>query len=194
MAARFVTDVQAVISREKDPREFGVITVGAFQAGTVGNIIPDQAVLRGTIRSYLPEVRDVLLAGLRRTAQHVAAAAGAPEPEVTITPGVGAVMNDEAVIRRVDAAIRSTLGADKVLLAKPATASEDFSVYALQGIPSLLMHFGVYPPDRVEAAAKPGAVPLPSNHSPQFAPVAEPSIKNGIKISSAAVLALLAKR
>jgi hippurate hydrolase len=54
MAARFVTDVQAVISREKDPREFGVITVGAFQAGTVCIIIPDQAVLRGTIRSYLP--------------------------------------------------------------------------------------------------------------------------------------------
>ncbi|MFG6486712.1 amidohydrolase [Roseateles sp. BYS78W] len=193
MAARFVTDVQAVISREKDPREFGVITVGAFQAGTVGNIIPDQAVLRGTIRSYLPEVREVLLAGLRRTAQHVAAASGAPEPEITITPGVGAVMNDDGVIHRVEAAIKGSLGADKVLVAKPATASEDFSVYALLGIPSLFMHFGVYPPERVEAAARPGATPLPYNHSPQFAPVPEPSIKTGIKITSATVLALLGK-
>lgn len=194
MAARFVTDVQAVVSREKDPREFGVITVGAFQAGTVGNIIPDQAVLRGTVRSYLPEVREVLLAGLRRTARHVAAASGAPEPDVTITPGVGAVMNDEGLIRRVEAAIQSSLGADKVLLARPATASEDFSVFALQGIPSLFMFTGVYPPERVAAASRPGAEPLPSNHSPQFAPVPEPSIKTGIKITSASVLALLGKR
>lgn len=194
MAARFVNDVQAVVSREKDPREFGVITIGAFQAGTVGNIIPDQAVLRGTIRSYLPEVREGLLAGLRRTAQHVAAGAGAPEPEITMMPGVGAVMNDEGVIRRVEAAIKASLGADKVLVAKPLTPSEDFSVYALQGVPSLLMHFGVYPPERVEAASKPGATPMPSNHSPQFAPVAEPSIKTGIKITSASVLALLGGR
>jgi len=193
IAARFVTDVQAVVSREKDPREFGVITVGAFQAGTVANIIPDQAVLRGTIRSYLPDVRDVLLAGLRRTAQHVAAASGAPEPEITITPGVGAVVNDEGVIRRVEAAIKGSLGADKVMLAKPSTPSEDFSVFALQGIPSLMMHFGVYPPERVAAAAQPGAEPLPFNHSPQFAPVAEPTIKTGVKITSATVLALLSK-
>lgn len=149
--------------------------------------------LRGTIRSYLPEVREGLLAGLRRTAHHVAAASGAPEPEITIVPGTGAVMNDEGVIRRVEAAVKSSLGADKVLLAKPSTASEDFSVYALQGVPSLFMHFGVYPPERVEAASKPGAAPLPFNHSPQFAPVAEPSIKTGIKITSASVLALLGK-
>ncbi|CAM3967166.1 amidohydrolase [Roseateles saccharophilus] len=193
-AARFVTDVQAVVSREKDPREFGVITVGAFQAGTVGNIIPDQAVLRGTIRSYLPEVREVLLKGLRRTAEHVAAASGAPEPEITITPGVGTMMNDESLIRRIEPAIKSALGADHVLLARPNTASDDFSVFAVQGVPSLMMQFGVYPPERVEAAAKPGAAQLPRNHSPFFAPVAEPSIKTGIKITSATVLALMDKR
>jgi len=191
MAARFVNDVQAVISREKDPREFGVITVGAFQAGTVGNIIPDQAVLRGTIRSYSPEVRELLIAGLRRTALHVAAASGAPEPEIVITPGVGTVMNDEGVVRRVEASIKGALGAQNVFVAHPKTASEDFSLYAAAGVPALLMHFGVYPPDRVAAAARPGAASLPGNHSPQFAPVAEPSIKTGIKISSASALALL---
>ena len=84
IAARFVTDVQAVVSREKDPAEFGVITVGAIQGGTVGNIIPDTVVLRGTIRSYKPEVREKLLAGIRRTANAAAAMGGAPEPVVEL--------------------------------------------------------------------------------------------------------------
>jgi len=69
IAAKFIVDVQTVVSREKDPMEFGVVTVGAVQAGTVGNIIPDTAVLRGTIRSYKPEVRAKLLEGVRRTAK-----------------------------------------------------------------------------------------------------------------------------
>ena len=68
IAAHFITDVQTVVSREKDPMEFGVVTIGAVQAGTVGNIIPDAATLRGTIRSYTPAVREKLLSGVRRTA------------------------------------------------------------------------------------------------------------------------------
>lgn len=103
-------------------------------------------------------------------------------------------MNDESVIRRVDAAIKSALGAENVQLAKPITASEDFSVYALQDIPSLLMHFGVYSPEQVAASEKPGGPRLPSSHSPQFSPVPEPSIKSGIRITSASVLALMGKR
>eukprot|EP01032_Pedospumella_encystans_P029777 gene29776-33616_t len=81
-AAHFVTDVQTVVSREKDPAEFGVVTVGAIQAGTAGNIIPDSALLRGTIRSYKPQVRKQLIDGVRRTALASAAMAGAPEPAI----------------------------------------------------------------------------------------------------------------
>lgn len=193
IAAHFVTDVQTVISREKDPREFGVITVGAFQAGTVANIIPDQAVVRGTLRSYAPEVRNLLREGVRRMATAAAAMSGAPEPEINIIEGVASVINDEGVIRRVDAAIKSAFGADHVDIAKPQTPSEDFSVYATQGVPSLTMRFGVYPPELIAAATQPGGKALASNHSPYYAPVPEPSIKTGVKVTTAALLALMGK-
>jgi len=98
IAAHFIVDVQTVVSREKNPMEFGVVTVGAMQAGTVGNIIPDSAVLRGTIRSYKPEVRAKLLDGVRRTAKAAAMMAGAPEPEVTLEEGALAVVNSEQVV------------------------------------------------------------------------------------------------
>ena len=177
----------------KDPREFGVITVGAFQAGTVANIIPDQAVVRGTLRSYAPEVRSLLRDGVRRMATAAAAMSGAPEPEINIIEGVASVINDEGVIRRVDAALKSALGTDHVDIARPQTPSEDFSVYATQGVPSLTMRIGVYPPELIAAAALPGGKTLASNHSPYFAPVPEPSIKTGIKVTTSALLALMGK-
>jgi len=92
MAAHFINDVQTVVSREKDPQEFGVVTIGAFQSGTVGNIIPDSAVLRGTIRSYNPAVRDKLLTGVRRTAEAAAMMAGASAPACVMGRGRSAAM------------------------------------------------------------------------------------------------------
>ena len=103
IAARFIVDVQTIVSREKDPMEFGVITVGAINAGTAGNIIPESAVLRGTIRSYRSDVRDRLLAGVRRTAQAAALVAGAPEPEVTVTEGGSAIVNSDKLVSRTEA-------------------------------------------------------------------------------------------
>ena len=107
MAAHFIVDVQTVVSREKDPFEFGVVTVGAVQAGTVGNIIPDQAVLRGTIRSYSPTVRDKLLAGVRRTAEATAMMAGAVPPDVSLEEGGAAVINSEPVVLRSEAVLKA---------------------------------------------------------------------------------------
>ena len=69
IASRFVVDVQAVISREKDPFEFGVFSIGSIQGGSAGNIIPDSVALRGTIRTYEPAVREKMQDGIRRTAQ-----------------------------------------------------------------------------------------------------------------------------
>ena len=122
-----------------------------------------------------------------------AAMSGAQEPEINIVEGVGSLINDEDVIRRVDAALKSALGADHVEIARPQTPSEDFSVYATQGVPSLQMRIGVYPPDLIAAAALPGGKTLASNHSPYFAPVPEPSIKTGIKVTTSALLALMGK-
>jgi hippurate hydrolase len=193
IAARFVTDVQAVVSREKDPSEFGVVTIGAIQGGTVGNIIPDTVVLRGTIRSYSPEVREKLLAGVRRVANASAAMSGAPEPTVTLTPGGAAVVNDEAVTKRTEAALKASLGSMMVVQTRAGTASEDFSEFINAGVPSSLMFsIGVLDPKDVMASLKPGGKPIAYNHSPFFAPVPEPSIKTGVQAMSVAVLTALA--
>lgn len=194
IAARFITDVQTVVSREKDPAEFGVVTVGAIQGGTVGNIIPDSVVLRGTIRSYKPEVREKLLAGVRRTANASAMMGGAPEPTVELVPGGAAVVNDEAVVGRTVAALKRTFGDPKVVQVPPITASEDFSEFINAGVPGMMFFVGVLSPDEVMASMKPGGKPLAFNHSPFFAPVPEPSIKNSVEAMSVAVLTTLATK
>jgi hippurate hydrolase len=193
IAAHFITDVQTVVSREKDPFEFGVVTVGAVQAGTVGNIIPDSAVLRGTIRSYKPEVRAKLLDGVRRTANAAAAMAGAPAPEVSLTEGGAAVINSADVVARTEAVLKAGLGAPNVVRVPPITASEDFSDFLNQGVPGMFFFVGVNDPKVVAAAMQPGAKPLPFNHSPFFAPVPEPSIKTGAEAMTLAVLSVLGK-
>ena len=194
IAARFVTDVQTVVSREKDPAEFGVITIGAIQGGTVGNIIPDSVVLRGTIRSYKPEVREKLLAGVRRTAAAAAMMGGAAEPSVALVPGGMAIMNDGALVGRTVSALKGVLGDAQVVAAPPITASEDFSEFVNAGIPSMFFFVGVSSPEEVADARKPGGKPLPFNHSPFFAPVPEPSIKTGVKAMSVAVLTAMAPK
>ncbi|QOT78044.1 amidohydrolase [Cupriavidus basilensis] len=192
IAARFVTDVQAVTSREKDPMAFGVITVGALQAGSSGNIIPDSAVLRGTIRAYDSGVRELLVDGVRRVARASASAAAAPEPEITITDNGLGVVNSETVVARVEAALQAGLGKDKVARTRPLTTSEDFAEYGGEGVPSMFFLVGVLDPADVSAANKRGGKPLVFNHSPYFAPVPEPSIKTGVTAMSLAVLSLLA--
>jgi hippurate hydrolase len=188
IAAKFIVDVQTVVSREKDPFEFGVVTVGAVQAGTVGNIIPDTAVLRGTIRSYKPEVRDKLLEGVRRTAKAEALMAGAPEPDVALVEGGLAVVNSEQVVNKTEAVLKAALGAKNVMRVPPITASEDFSAFVNEGVPSMFFFIGVYDPKQVAESMKAGGKPLPFNHSPYFAPVPEPSIKTGVQAMSLAVL------
>ncbi|MGF6527966.1 amidohydrolase [Variovorax sp. PvP013] len=192
IAARFVTDVQTVVSREKDPAEFGVVTVGAIQGGTVGNIIPDTVTLRGTIRSYKPEVREKLLAGVRRTANAAATMGGAPEPAVALVPGGMAVVNDEAVVGRTVGALKAALGDAQVVAVPPITASEDFSEFVNAGVPSMFFFVGVLSPQEVADSRKPGGKPLAFNHSPFFAPVPEPSIRTGVEAMSVAVMTTLA--
>jgi hypothetical protein len=162
--------------------------------GSVGNIIPDSATLRGTIRSYSPKVRDKLLSGVRRTANAAAVMAGALEPDVAISQNGASVINSDTVVARIEPALVATLGSKNVQRAPPITASEDFSAFVNESVPSMFFFIGVYSPARVEASMKPGGEPLPSNHSPQFAPVPEPSIKTGVQAMSLAVLTMLTAR
>jgi hippurate hydrolase len=193
IAARFVVDVQTVVSREKDPKEFGVVTIGAIQGGTVGNIIPDSVVVRGTIRSYSPAVRAKLLEGVRRVANASAAMAGAPAPDVELKSGGQAIVNNEALVRKTEAVLKDALGAANVGLIAPMTASEDFSEYVNQGVPGMFFFTGVYPAKAVAEAEAAGGKPLAFNHSPFYAPVPEPSIKTAAQAMSLAVLGALAR-
>ena len=187
MAARFIVDVQSVISREKDPTEFGVVTVGAIHGGTAGNIIPDSVQLSGTIRSFKPEVRAKMHAGIERTAKAVAAMAGAPPPDIKMLEGTKPVVNDPDLVAATAEALKATFG-DKFRTSPPGTASEDFSEYAGAGVPSMMFNIGVYDQERIDAARNGAGPPIPPNHSPLFAPVPKPTIETGITAMTLAVL------
>jgi len=193
IAARFIVDVQSVISREKDPTEFGVVSIGAIHGGTAENIIPDDVQVLGTIRSFQPEVRARMLAGIERTANAAAAMSGAPAPDIRITVGAKAVMNDPAVVATAEKMLKAAFG-DKFTTSPPATASEDFSEFASAGVPSMFFNIGVYEPERVAAARNGSGPPLPSNHSPLFAPVPKPTIETGVTAMTFAVLSAFDQR
>jgi len=190
LAARFIVDVQSVISREKDPTEFGVISIGAIHAGTAQNIIPDEALLLGTIRTFKPEVRAKMLAGVERTAKAVAAMADAPPPEIMLTEGAKPVINDPAVVATAEKVLKVAFG-DKFRPTPPATASEDFSEY---GVPSMFFNIGVYEMERFVAAQNKSGPPLPGNHSPEFTPVPKPTIETGVTAMTLAVLSAFDQR
>ena len=186
IAARFITDVQTVISREKDAAEFGVITVGSIQAGTVGNIIPDEARLKLTLRSYSPEVRKLLLAGVQRVARASAEMANAPAPEINVGAGADPVINDETLVSKTARALRAAFGERAIVqstAAQPASASEDYAEFIAAGVPSLVFGIGGSDPALLAAGKQP-----PSNHSPFFAPLPEPTIKTGAAVLALAVM------
>jgi hippurate hydrolase len=192
MAARFTVDVQSVVSREKDPAAFGVISVGAIQAGSAGNIIPDQAVVRGTIRSYDPATREILKSGAARTAKAVSEMARAPAPKIDFDQGVSAVVNDAAIEARTAPVFKAAFGAKAVEAPGPGSASEDYSEYIIAGVPSLFWGLGGLDPKVIADYRAKGQEP-PGNHTPQFAPTPEPAIKTGVEAMTLAVLNVMGK-
>lgn len=186
-AARFVVDVQAVISREKDPFAFGVISIGAVQAGSAGNIIPDSALVRGTIRTFDAGVREKMLDGIRRTANASAALAGAPAPDIKIEVGGRAVINDVAVTEKAAAVLKAAFGDQAKLSPAPSPPSEDYSEFIIAGVPSLFFGIGGVDPKRIEAARAKGEF-VAGNHNPYFWPDPEPAIRTGVEAMTLVVL------
>jgi hippurate hydrolase len=186
MAARFTVDVQSVISREKAPEAFGVVTVGAIVAGDAGNVIPDEAVVRGTIRSQDDAVRAKLLAGIRRTAQAVSDMAGAPAATVTIAAGGKMVVNDPALSERTEAVFKQAFGKGAQPFPIVMSGSEDFSEFVNLGVPSVYFLIGGLDPAFFANAIKAGHLPI--NHSPDFAPEPEPTIATGATAMALAVM------
>lgn len=182
IAARFVTDTQVVISREKDPAAFGVLTIGAINAGSAPNIIPDSAEVKVNLRSQSPEVRKLLQDGTARVAKSAAAMGKAPEPTIRYLSGTGVLTNDEVMANAAVAALTPVFGKSLVFApasAAPMSGSEDYSEFVDAGVPSLFFGIGGYDP-AVLADLKAKGEPAPTNHSPFFAPKAEPAIRNAV--------------
>ena len=198
MASEFVVFLQTVVSREEDPLQPTVVTVGSFHAGTKHNIIPDEAHLQLTVRTMTPEQREKTLAAIKRVANGVAEAAGVPAdraPVITVDPdGVPATVNDVALTKRVAASLDNALGKQNVLEGKPVMASEDFSLFALSDPkpPICMFWLGAVDPAKIKEAQEKGT-PLPSLHSSEFAPLPEPAIRTGVKAMSSVVMDLLKK-
>jgi hippurate hydrolase len=188
IASRFVVDVQSVVSREKDPQEPGVVTIGAIEGGSAGNIIPERVAVRGTIRSFDPATRARLKAGIERVARAESAMAGAPEPEIALGGHpYDAVVNDPSLTAEMAQVFKAAFGEKASELPRPATPSEDYSAVVNAGVPkSLFFMIGVYDPAKF-AAAQAGGKPLPYNHSPYFAPVPEPAIRTSVTAMTLAV-------
>jgi hippurate hydrolase len=195
MAARVVLALQTLVSRENNPLDPVVITVGSIQGGTQANIIPDQVKLQLTVRTFKPEVRRRVLASIAREARGEAIAAGAPkEPLVEVKPGTDSVYNDPELIGRMVKVLQGAVGPEFVKEMPPKMTSEDFSQYGLQpGVKAILLHVGAVDASRLEAARKAGQ-PLPGTHSPQWAPDFKPTVTNTIKAETATLLDLLAPK
>jgi amidohydrolase len=193
IAAKIVLDLQTLVSRENDPFDPAVVTVGSIHGGTKHNIIPDEVRMQLTVRAYKPEVRERLLRGIERIARGEAEASNAPKPpDVKVSDGTPVTVNDDALAARVAAALRKSLGDARVREALAITASEDFSRYAEAGVPTLMMWVGAINPETFDRAKKDGTV-LPGLHSSLFAPDAKPTIMTGVDALVGAAREVLGK-
>ncbi len=191
IAARIIMALQTVVSRENNPMDPLVITVGSIHGGTQANIIPDQVKLQLTVRTFKESVRDRVHAAIAREVKGEALAANAnKEPLIEVSRGVDAVYNDPELTDRMVQTLRIAMGPQEVVEMPAKMTSEDFANYGLAGVKAVLLHIGAVEPARLEAARKSG-VPLPGPHSPQWAPEYKPTIKAAITAETSILLDLL---
>jgi hippurate hydrolase len=195
LAARIIMDLQTIVSRETNPTDPVVVTVGSIHGGTKHNIIPNEVRLQLTVRTTTDAVRKHTLDAITRLTKAAAQGAGAPEPIVKVDPGefTPALLNDPALTRKTVALFKEVLGADHVREQPVIMGGEDFARYGRAGVPIFMYFLGTIAPERVAESNREGGRPLPSMHSDLYYPVPEPSIKTGVLTMSLAALNLLAK-
>jgi hippurate hydrolase len=184
MAAATVMRLQTIVSREVAANEAVVVTIGALQAGTKENVIPDEAIIKLNVRTFDEGVRKRVLAAIERIVNAEAAASGAPKkPEITPLDRYPLTMNDPDATKRAADAFRQYFPTDRVELTKPTPASEDFGSFGSEwGVPSVFWFIGGIDPDLYAKAKKEGKMgDIPTNHSPHFAPVIHPTLETGVQ-------------
>jgi len=196
LASEIVLALQTIVSREIEPGQAAVVTVGSIHGGTKHNIIPDEVKLQLTVRTYTDKVRQQTLDAIKRIVRGQALAAGMPEdrmPIVTMSDySFPALFNDVSLTERVAGAFKQWFGEDNVGRADPTMGGEDFAEFGRTAdkIPICLFWVGGVKPEVFEEAKRTGRT-LPSLHSPFWAPDPEPTIKTGITAMTAAVLELM---
>ena len=200
LSAEIINMWQTIASRENNPLDPIVITVGSIHGGTKHNIVPNDVKMQLTVRTYKSEVREQVLAAIERIAKGCAVAKGWPEdrmPEVKVRTDefVPATYNNPELTKRLTEVWKSSLGKQNVETVDPVMGGEDFSEYSLpdHSIPAFDLHVGAVAPEKIAASKKPGGPPLPSLHSSKFAPVPEPTIRTGLIAMTSALLDLMKK-
>src|SRR4051794_30078040 len=190
MAAATVLRLQTIVSRELAAGQAAVVTIGALQAGTKDNVIPDEALLKLNVRTFGEQVRTHVLESIKRIVEAEAAASGAPRaPEITMTEHYPLTVNDPGRTTRVAAALRARFGDERVReLAAPYSASEDFGSFGTEwGVPSVFWYVGGTDPDTYRRAEEAGRVAqdIPTNHNAAFAPILHPTLEIGVQAMTA---------
>lgn len=195
MAAATAMRLQTVVSREVAPNEMAVLTIGALQAGIKENIIPDDATLKLNIRTFDIGVRDHILSAVKRICQAESSASDAPrEPEFTSLDSYPATVNDAVATAKLAEAFDIQFG-DRSFETAPASASEDFSIFGRNWKVPYVFWFvgGTDPKTYLEAKKNNKINTIPSNHSPKFYPVLNPTLKTGVQTMTTAAAAWLNK-
>ena len=197
MAGEFIVQLQTIVSRQEDPLDPAVVTIGSIHGGTKRNIIPYEVKLELTTRAFSDKAMQIIIDGIRRTARGVALSAGVPEdrqPIVTVLDkqSVPATYNDPALSGRVKAALVAALGAPNVFDERPSMPSEDFGFLGLPGhqIPTVIFGLGAMDPVKLAAAEQAGTF-LPGPHTSHFEPIPEPTLRTGVKAMTSVAIALL---
>jgi hippurate hydrolase len=196
LAAEYILQIQTIVSREEDPRDPAVVTVGDIHGGTKRNIIPDEVKLELTTRAFSDKGRQVILDGLAQMAKGVATSAGLPPeklPTVTVddAESTPVTFNDPAMTARVRATLEQTLGASNVFTDPPAMGSEDVGIFGIAArVPSVYFWLGAMYPERFAAATAAGKL-LPGPHTSHFEPDPEPTLATGVESLTAVAISLL---
>src|SRR5690349_11635321 len=183
MAAATVLRLQTIVSREVAPAQSAVVTIGALQAGTKENVIPDEATIKLNVRTFDEGVRAHVLDSITRIVEAEAQASGAPRPpEITPLDQYQLVRNDPEAAGRVRAAFEARFGEERVVDIPPISASEDFGAFGSEWqVPSVFWTVGGTDPDTYRQAKEAGRLSeLPTNHNPRFAPVIHPTLETGV--------------
>jgi len=196
LAARIILDLQTLVSREVNPLDPAVVTVGSIHGGTKHNIIPSEVRLQLTVRTMKEEVRKQVLEGIDRITKSAALGANAPEPEIRkrLDESIPSLSNDVVLTRRLKKVWEEKMGKEVVTIREPVMGGEDFSLYARAGVPSCMLFLGTVSKKKYGEFQLNRNASLPSLHSEYYHPEMPSSLQTGLNATVLAVLELTKKR